>query len=99
MYGLEAEKESDNLPVMVWIHGGALVWGSGGDEYSGEELTKKGVVLVTINYRLGPLGFLLTLNFQKKIMALLETKGIEIKLLLWSGYKKIFINLEGIQIT
>jgi len=52
-----AEKVSENLPVMVWIHGGALVWGSGGEEYTGKELTKKDIVLVTINYRLGPLGF------------------------------------------
>ena len=51
-----AEKTSDGLPVMVWIHGGALVMGSGID-YDGAPLTSKGVVLVTINYRLGPLGF------------------------------------------
>ena len=51
-----AEKTSDALPVMVWIHGGALVMGSGID-YDGAPLTAKGVVLVTINYRLGPFGF------------------------------------------
>ena len=51
-----ADQVEDNLPVMVWIHGGALVWGTG-SEYSGEALTKKGVVIVTLNYRLGPLGF------------------------------------------
>ncbi|MGJ7489077.1 carboxylesterase/lipase family protein [Variovorax sp. ZT4R33] len=45
-------------PVMVWIHGGALVFGSGGLEiYDGSALAKRGVVVVTINYRLGPLGF------------------------------------------
>lgn len=44
------------LPVMVWIHGGGLTVGSG-DAYPGETLTSKGVVLVTINYRLGPFGF------------------------------------------
>ena len=42
------------LPVMVWIHGGSLTRGSGvGTTYDGTELAKKGVVLVTINYRLG----------------------------------------------
>ena len=51
-----AEHEGDALPVMVWIHGGALVTGSGG-QYPGELLTSKGVVLVTANYRLGPFGF------------------------------------------
>ncbi|MDA9661162.1 carboxylesterase family protein, partial [Gammaproteobacteria bacterium] len=51
-----ADTEEANLPVMVWMHGGALVWGSG-SEYKGEELTKRDVILVTVNYRLGPLGF------------------------------------------
>ena len=45
------------LPTMVWIHGGGLTVGSG-DAYPGELLTAKGVVLVTVNYRLGPFGFL-----------------------------------------
>ena len=45
-------------PVMVWIHGGALIFGSGGlDIYDGSALARRGVVVVTINYRLGPLGF------------------------------------------
>ncbi len=51
-----ADTASQNLPVMVWVHGGALVTGSG-SEYTGELLTAKGVVLVTINYRLGRFGF------------------------------------------
>ena len=51
-----ADNEEDAMPVMVWIHGGALVTGSG-SEYPGELLTSKGVVLVTINYRLGIFGF------------------------------------------
>ena len=47
-------------PVMVWIHGGAFVTGSGsGAFYQGQHLAKRGdVVVVTINYRLGVLGFL-----------------------------------------
>jgi para-nitrobenzyl esterase len=52
-------KKGDNFPVMVWIHGGALTRGSGAvDVYDGSALAKKGTVVVTINYRLGPLGFL-----------------------------------------
>jgi para-nitrobenzyl esterase len=51
-----ASDETDALPVMVWIHGGALVTGSG-DRYPGELLTSKGVVLVSVNYRLGRFGF------------------------------------------
>ena len=46
------------LPVMVWIHGGALVFGSGGlPIYDGSALASRDVVVVTINYRLGALGF------------------------------------------
>jgi len=47
-------------PVMVWIHGGGFVIGSGSQPvYDGVPLAKRGdVVVVTVNYRLGPLGFL-----------------------------------------
>ena len=48
------------LPVMVWFHGGAYVFGSGSDmSYDGTHLVNRGdVVIVTVNYRLGALGFL-----------------------------------------
>lgn len=45
------------LPVMVWIHGGALVVGESND-YDASKLVERGVIVVTINYRLGALGFL-----------------------------------------
>ena len=46
-------------PVMVWIHGGAFTQGSGGSPmYDGTTFAKRGAVLVTVNYRLGALGFL-----------------------------------------
>ena len=46
------------LPVMVWIHGGALVQGAGSlPLYDGSKLAELGAVVVTLNYRLGPLGF------------------------------------------
>jgi para-nitrobenzyl esterase len=46
------------LPVMFWMHGGANIGGSGsGDLYNAGTLTRHGVLLVTINYRLGILGF------------------------------------------
>jgi para-nitrobenzyl esterase len=46
------------LPVMVWIHGGAWVAGSG-DTFDPSVLAPKGdVIVVTINYRIGPLGYL-----------------------------------------
>ncbi|HWA89079.1 MAG TPA: carboxylesterase family protein [Rhizomicrobium sp.] len=47
-----------SLPVMVWIHGGAFVTGAGSiPVYDGAALARKGVVVVTINYRLGVLGY------------------------------------------
>ncbi len=50
------ERERRGLPVMVWIHGGGLIDGSS-TAYNPELLVKKGVIVVTINYRLGYLGF------------------------------------------
>jgi para-nitrobenzyl esterase len=52
------------LPVMVWIHGGGLTIGSAVEQvsgrlvYDGAKLAEKGVVVVSINYRLGPFGYL-----------------------------------------
>lgn len=47
------------LPVMVWIHGGAYMNGYGHEiEFDGNAMARKGVILVTINYRLGVCGFL-----------------------------------------
>ncbi len=50
----------DRKPVMVWLHGGAYVLGSGSQSlYDGRRLARRGdVVVVTVNYRLGALGFL-----------------------------------------
>ncbi len=46
------------LPVMVWIHGGAYVIGASNlPAFNGAPLTKEGVVMVSLNYRLGSLGF------------------------------------------
>lgn len=45
------------LPVMVWIHGGGFTGGSGaGTGTAGDAFTRQGVILITINYRLGRLG-------------------------------------------
>lgn len=54
-----AEDPGEDLPVMVWIHGGSFKSGAGSlPIYDGGNLARKGVVLVTINYRLGALGFM-----------------------------------------
>ena len=50
---------SSNLPVLVWIHGGAYTNGSGSIPwYHGSALASRGAVVVSINYRLGAFGFL-----------------------------------------
>ena len=53
-----ATSVNDKRPVMLWIYGGGFTGGSGGMAwYDGENLAAKGPVIVTINYRLGSLGF------------------------------------------
>ena len=52
-------KKGDKLPVAFWIHGGSFMGGYGYEtEFSGDEYAHRGVILVTINYRVGILGFL-----------------------------------------
>ena len=52
-------KGTEKQPVMVWLHGGAHQYGSGSQAiYQSNALVRKGVVLVTINYRLGAMGYL-----------------------------------------
>lgn len=54
-----AVQPTDALPVMVWFHGGGHNGGSGSPRiFDGASLASRGVVLVTLNYRLGPFGFL-----------------------------------------
>jgi para-nitrobenzyl esterase len=54
-----APADAKRAPVLVWIHGGALVGGSAREPlYDGAALARRGVVVVSINYRLGVLGWL-----------------------------------------
>lgn len=54
-----AKSAGDRIPVLVWIYGGGFGGGATSERnYSGENLAKKGVVLVSIAYRVGQLGFL-----------------------------------------
>jgi para-nitrobenzyl esterase len=51
--------DASNLPVLFWIHGGAFLNGAGSIAwYHGSQLARRGAVVVSINYRLGALGFL-----------------------------------------
>jgi para-nitrobenzyl esterase len=54
-----AKSANDRIPVLVWIYGGGFNAGATSiPTYSGEKLAAKGVVLVSIGYRVGPFGFL-----------------------------------------
>ncbi len=54
-----ARNDDERLPVMVWIHGGGFIAGSSSEpRQDGENLSRKGVVVVSMNYRLGIFGFL-----------------------------------------
>ncbi|EGF91840.1 para-nitrobenzyl esterase [Asticcacaulis biprosthecium C19] len=54
-----APENAKNAPVMVWIHGGSLTGGYSHEAmYDGAALAKQGIVVVSINYRLGVLGYL-----------------------------------------
>lgn len=60
-------EQNKKLPVMVFIHGGGFQFGSASDNsLDGTSLAKKGVVLVTINYRLGVFGFLARTDLDKE---------------------------------
>src|SRR5690606_18696682 len=54
-----APQDARDAPVFVWIHGGALSGGTSSDPmYDGAALARQGLVVVSINYRLGVLGYL-----------------------------------------
>jgi para-nitrobenzyl esterase len=54
-----APAHASKMPVFVWIHGGALLTGSSADPlYDGAALARQGLIVVSINYRLGVLGYL-----------------------------------------
>ena len=55
----DGAEENENLPVAFYIHGGAFMGGAGSEtEFDGASYAKRGVILVTINYRCGIFGFL-----------------------------------------
>jgi carboxylesterase type B len=58
VYAPSATTAKSKLPVFVWIHGGALVGGAGSDYDPSMMVAENNIIVVTINYRLGSLGFL-----------------------------------------
>ena len=62
-----APSASNHRPVFVWIYGGGFSQGAGSDPaFDGEALARKGLVVVTFNYRLAALGFLATPELSKE---------------------------------
>ncbi len=54
-----AKNKDDKLPVLVWIYGGGFQWGYTAEmEFNGEALAERGVIVVSIAYRLGCFGFM-----------------------------------------
>ena len=63
----EDAKEGDNLPVLVYIHGGGFTGGCGHEKhFDGPVWPTKGIIGVTINYRLGPMGFVCLPELQEE---------------------------------
>lgn len=54
-----ANRTNENLPVFVWYFGGGLQWGRTSEmEFDGERIARRGIVVVTVNYRINAFGFL-----------------------------------------
>ena len=54
-----AKKTDEKLPVFIWYFGGGFQWGYTAEmEFDGERIARRGIVVVSVNYRLGALGFL-----------------------------------------
>ena len=67
VYAPAAAKHGSNLPVMVWIHGGGFLAGAASEpRYTNPGLVAKGVIVVTVNYRLNVFGFLASEDLAKE---------------------------------
>ena len=54
-----AKSDKERLPVLVYFYGGGFIAGDGSEaRYDGESMARKGIVTLTVNYRLGPFGFM-----------------------------------------
>jgi para-nitrobenzyl esterase len=77
VYSPADSKDKSKLPVMFWIHGGGYAGGASSEpRHNGDFLPLKGVVLVTINYRLGVLGFLATEDLAKEANGVAGNYGL-----------------------
>ncbi|XP_065091095.1 esterase E4-like [Ochlerotatus camptorhynchus] len=85
------EKKNPKYPVMVWIHGGGFIGGSGDSfVYDPAYLIQEGVVVVTLNYRLGPLGFL-----SLPSAGIMGNAGLKDQLLVFKWVKENIVSFGG----
>ncbi|KAK4885072.1 hypothetical protein RN001_001343 [Aquatica leii] len=93
------DKNKSLKPVMFWIHGGAFTTGSGNSSsYGPEFLLTKDIVLVTINYRTGLLGFL---NFEDALLEIPGNMGLkdQVLALKWVNENILYFNGDSRNIT
>lgn len=91
---------SQPLPVMVWLHGGGYTIGAGSLlPYDGKALASRGVVVVTVNYRLGHLGFLLIRRWKGKTASVSITSRYSIRSPPCSGCRRTFTPLAAMRLT
>lgn len=77
VYAPAGSTDMSKLPVMFWIHGGGYSGGASSEpRHNGDFLPLKGVVLVTINYRLGVFGFLATTDLAKEANGVAGNYGL-----------------------
>jgi para-nitrobenzyl esterase len=78
VYAPAEASANSKLPVMFWIHGGGYAGGASSEpRHNGDFLPLKGVVLVTINYRLGVFGFLATTDLAKEANGAAGNYGLQ----------------------
>ena len=66
-----AKSAKEKRPVLVWIYGGGFTSGrSGAPIYDGEAMAKKGIVFVSINYRVGIFGFFVHRNLHRNLQSM-----------------------------
>ena len=85
--------DKSKLPVMYWIHGGGYSGGGSSEpRHNGDFLPLKGVVLVTINYRLGVFGFLATADLAKEANGAAGNYGLQDMV---AGLEWVKANIKG----
>ncbi|KAJ9593457.1 hypothetical protein L9F63_014986, partial [Diploptera punctata] len=88
---LPTESDPSKLPVMVWFHGGNFIFGTGNKiAFEADYLIEEDIILVSLNYRLGILGFL---SLQDDVVP--GNNGLKDQLLALQWVKKNIINFGG----